>query len=172
MTKILGFVLGVFIVMWAPTLAADEPVRGLRMEIRAGMAQLAVRGAIEGAVRLLGNPDCQRLLTDFTDARGNHLVTNLQASGKSATDYLQALSFVDASGEEPCTKYDVIAAFPSARSRTIYVCGSRFENPYFGLNGPYGERVIIHEMLHSLGLEENPPTSRDITARVRQRCSR
>jgi hypothetical protein len=32
------------------------------------------------------------------------------------------------------------------------------------------EAALIHEMLHTLGLGENPPRSRDITARVRARC--
>jgi hypothetical protein len=32
--------------------------------------------------------------------------------------------------------------------------------------------VIIHEMLHSLGLGENPPSSKEITLRVMQRCWR
>lgn len=172
MRKVFGIVLGVFILMWTTGLAADDSFHGVRMKVPAGLGQIMLRGAIQGAARLLADPDCQQLLTDFSDARGNRLAANLQASGQTAADYLQNLSFVDASGQPPCTKYDVIAAFTSAHSRTIYVCGSRFENPYFGLNGPYGEMVIIHEMLHSLGLEENPPTSRDITARIRKRCSR
>jgi len=29
---------------------------------------------------------------------------------------------------------------------------------------------IIHEMLHTLGLGENPPSSREITQRVNERC--
>ena len=31
--------------------------------------------------------------------------------------------------------------------------------------------IVIHEALHTLGLPENPPTSEEITARVRERCS-
>jgi hypothetical protein len=30
--------------------------------------------------------------------------------------------------------------------------------------------LIIHEMLHTLGLGENPPSSREITQRVTERC--
>jgi len=32
------------------------------------------------------------------------------------------------------------------------------------------QATIIHEMLHSLGLGENPPAPRYITDRVKQRC--
>jgi hypothetical protein len=32
------------------------------------------------------------------------------------------------------------------------------------------EILIIHEVLHTLGLGENPPPSADITARVMARC--
>jgi hypothetical protein len=33
------------------------------------------------------------------------------------------------------------------------------------------EMIVIHELLHVLGLGENPPTSEAITARVVARCS-
>jgi hypothetical protein len=32
--------------------------------------------------------------------------------------------------------------------------------------------LIIHEELHSLGLGEDPPTSKEITAKVIERCGR
>ena len=34
------------------------------------------------------------------------------------------------------------------------------------------EYMVIHEFLHTLGLGENPPTSFEITAQVRERCRR
>lgn len=34
----------------------------------------------------------------------------------------------------------------------------------------HAEAIVIHEMLHSLGLGENPPTSDYITSRVMERC--
>jgi hypothetical protein len=42
------------------------------------------------------------------------------------------------------------------------------------LNGRYGEAIIIHEMLHALGLGENGrhPSPEAITRRVLQRCGR
>jgi hypothetical protein len=36
---------------------------------------------------------------------------------------------------------------------------------------PYEAEVcLIHDMLHTLGLGENPPTSSEITQRVKRRC--
>jgi hypothetical protein len=34
----------------------------------------------------------------------------------------------------------------------------------------YVVATLIHEILHTLGLGENPPSSREITARVLSRC--
>jgi hypothetical protein len=34
------------------------------------------------------------------------------------------------------------------------------------------EIYVIHEMLHTLGLGENPPTSLEITQQVKRRCGR
>ena len=37
-------------------------------------------------------------------------------------------------------------------------------------SGSLAEATVIHEMLHTLGLGENPPTAFEITRRVRNRC--
>ena len=37
-------------------------------------------------------------------------------------------------------------------------------------SGSRAEAMVIHEMLHTLGLGENPPTTFEITDRVRERC--
>jgi hypothetical protein len=34
----------------------------------------------------------------------------------------------------------------------------------------FAESIVIHEMLHTLGLGENPPTSLEITRQVQLRC--
>jgi hypothetical protein len=36
--------------------------------------------------------------------------------------------------------------------------------------GSLAEAMVIHEMLHTLGLGENPPTPFEITERIRARC--
>jgi hypothetical protein len=37
-------------------------------------------------------------------------------------------------------------------------------------NPSLSEFMVIHEMLHTLGLGENPPSSFEITEQVRRRC--
>jgi hypothetical protein len=56
----------------------------------------------------------------------------------------------------------------------ILVCGDQFYDRPGSLQGAAGEIVIIHEVLHALGLPENGrfPTSAQITAAVRKRCAR
>ena len=48
-------------------------------------------------------------------------------------------------------------------TRTL-VAGVQAADPGIAAN------VVIHEMLHTLGLEENPPTSEEITRQVVKRC--
>jgi len=44
------------------------------------------------------------------------------------------------------------------------VATGRDENPWLS------EFMVIHEMLHTLGLGENPPSSFEITEQVMRRC--
>jgi chorismate mutase len=55
-------------------------------------------------------------------------------------------------------------------SRVVAVCGRRFTNP--SLSHEAREMIIIHELLHALGLGENPPTIEAITRQVTERCGR
>ena len=52
--------------------------------------------------------------------------------------------------------------------RPVFVCPSFRKHAE---RDPWAaENWIIHEMLHTLGLGENPPSSREITQRVTERC--
>jgi hypothetical protein len=60
--------------------------------------------------------------------------------------------------------------------RRVFVCpvgpgriNSRLSKIEFQ-SGSLAEAMVIHEMLHTLGLGENPPTTFEITARVRESC--
>ncbi|HSD67450.1 MAG TPA: hypothetical protein VLF95_12150, partial [Vicinamibacteria bacterium] len=57
-------------------------------------------------------------------------------------------------------------AFTQVGSSAVSVCLRAFTL----LRPPEQDAVLIHEMLHSLGLGENPPESVAITARVLKRC--
>jgi hypothetical protein len=130
--------------------------------------RLAVRRAVEGAAARLARPGCQDLFSDFTDEVGQRLSTTLAASGKSATAALGVLRFVD-DGAAPQCRAGTTLAFTQTGSRLIRVCGLQFRER-FAQNRTTTEIILIHEFLHTLGLGENPPTSRAITERVEVRC--
>jgi hypothetical protein len=54
-------------------------------------------------------------------------------------------------------------------SRIIHVCGHAFVRAT-KRDAEEAQATIIHELLHSLGLGENPPSPRQITYRVKELC--
>ena len=54
-------------------------------------------------------------------------------------------------------------------SRLVFVCGRDFARAWKKAPREIAA-TVIHEMLHSLGLGENPPTPREITYRVEKAC--
>ncbi len=136
------------------------------------------RGVVERvrarAAARLKEPECGKVLTDFKDGRGRTLESNLQPWGVSPAEYLLQLSFVDGSRLPGCRRAAVMmAAVPGVPH--VFVCPaggqvtSRLSRIEFE-SGSLAEAMVIHEMLHTLGLGENPPTTFEITARVRERC--
>jgi hypothetical protein len=131
-----------------------------------------VRRAVSGAFRSLGDTRCQKVLTLFQDDSGRTLDSKLEALGKTPQEYLRFVLFYDGSGSPACrdtTSKSVFAATATG-SRVVLVCLSQFRaaqrtKPY------HGESVVIHEMLHSLGLGENPPSSEEISRHVMNACA-
>ena len=135
----------------------------------AGTERFAIERAIAGAAQRLENVECQRVLTDFTDALGRTLAENLADLGKTPAEFMHDLYWVD-ERDTPCCLRRCALAFTAPGQRVIRVCGRRFAQ--VSLERPlYGDAVFIHEMLHALGLTENPPSSSVITRRVIARCS-
>jgi hypothetical protein len=127
------------------------------------------------AAARLGDPECGKLLTDFTDGGGRTLESNLRPLGVSASEYLLQISFLDGSGLPACRTLEVIMATTPGVPR-VFVCPagagqttSRLSRMEFE-RGSVAEAMVIHEMLHTLGLGENPPSTFEITDRVRERC--
>lgn len=156
----------------AVALGSDAPVpadanAALRVQIGNRMTAEAVRAAIRGASLRLEQPECRRIVSDFTDASGRNLQDSLEALGQTPAGYLGLIVFVDGQGHSRCEEQRVLA-LTTPRSRVIHVC------PQFGVkqrrDPVLAEAVIIHEALHSLGLGENPPSSLEITRRVFDRC--
>lgn len=142
-----------------------------RLIFQAGLPQFYVNLAIARASQRLEHAECTQLLEEFRDGGGSPLAAHLEALGQTPVQFLADLWWFDASDSDRCQGDTVTAAFTRPGSRAIFVCGARFADPAFSLNGVWGEMVVIHEMLHALGLGENPPTSAEITRRVFQRCS-
>lgn len=127
----------------------------------------AVDRAREGAARRLEEPECQRVLSDFTDAEGRTIQQNLETWGMSPAEYLEMIPFIDGSREQLC-RHVRVALVAQVNVRRVVVCPTFAD---FQLRQPrLAESMIIHEVLHTLGLGENPPTSLEITQRVESRC--
>jgi hypothetical protein len=62
-----------------------------------------------------------------------------------------------------------MAAFTGPGRKVVHVCSSRFARR-FERQTRAAELIVIHEMLHTLGLGENPPSTRQITEQVTRRC--
>lgn len=127
------------------------------------------RQAVAGALRRLAADDCRAVLTDFRDSSGMRLDARLAATGASVEEWVGGVYFYDGNGRGSCHKGGVMAV-TSAGSRVVFLC------PAFTLqqrrDPGLAEALVIHELLHTLGLAENPPTSQQINRRVFERCGR
>jgi hypothetical protein len=135
--------------------------------IAAGQSAGAVRMAREGAARRLADPRCAQVFSEFTDAEGRPLQERLDRYRMSGPEYLSLVFFADGLDRGRCED-DGILATATPGSRLVSVCG-RFARAYRS-NPTWGEVVVIHEALHTLGLGENPPSSSEISARVVALC--
>ena len=126
-----------------------------------------LRTALAGAADRLSLSDCQTVLSEFHDARGRSLADVLVMLTVDAPRYLSWLYFRDA--PRTYCDGDTLAGTTPGR-RVVFVCGRSFKRTWRE-NPQYAEAALIHEMLHSLGLGENPPSSSEITDRVRHQCA-
>lgn len=114
---------------------------------------LPVRMALESAHRKLGKASCQQILDDFRDAEGLTLRANLDSLGLGPGEYLALIVYRDGvdlqSGR--CRSAGA-AAVTHPGDRVVYLCGENFRAQSPGTRA----NTLIHEMLHSLGLKENP----------------
>jgi hypothetical protein len=124
--------------------------------------------ALQRATEKLDAPACRLVLDDFQDASGRTLAEKLSETGLSAPEFPTQLEFRDGRNEDLCRRGHV-DAFTSVGGSTVWACpgGSLWLGGY---NNRAGANTLIHEMLHALGLEENPPSSIEITQRVGERC--
>lgn len=145
-----------------------EPV-WIQVRIASFIDAVAVGAAVRGARARLGRPECREIFDDFSDMSGRTLASNLESAGRTPEAHFDMLLYYDGASESVCQDAAVLAA-TTPGSRVIRIC------PQFATwqrtHPRYAELIILHEVLHSLGLAENPPTSTAITDRVRSRCGR
>jgi hypothetical protein len=129
----------------------------------------AVTSALTGARQRLASPRCGRLFSAIKDRQGNTLSQNLGALGHTPASYLRLVLFYDGTGQAPCQHRKVLAV-TTVGSRVVFVC-SQFADAHHR-DPVFAESVIIHEMLHSLGLDHDKPSSNAITGLVKESCCR
>ena len=160
--------------LWTAVLlivALDQTPRPApRVHVTDGWVQHRVKMAVIGARARLERQECQRVLTDFRDREGRPLVDRLDALGLPVSEYLfDRVWFVDGADTPQCRRDPHMAAFTVSGHQVIRVCTGRFSRA-FERQMVAAEMIVIHEMLHTLGLGEDPPTSHEITEQVRRRC--
>jgi hypothetical protein len=133
------------------------------------LARRATIAALESASALLADADCGKTLTDFDDGSGRSLADRLSSVAVDVHVYLTMVTFIDDSRHKRCASG--VLVFTAPGSRVVRVCAGELKR--INAQQPdYVVATIIHEILHTLGLGENPPSSREITARVLFRCGR
>jgi hypothetical protein len=129
---------------------------------------VALHWAVLGAHRRLQQPACRGLFAEFSDASGRTLQENLDAIGETGATYPALILFADGTGRPRCREREVFA-FTTPGSRVVHICGRQLKD--LADRSPVrAQAIVIHELLHTLGLGENPPSSTEITARVLARC--
>ena len=129
----------------------------------------AATRALEGASRWLARPKCQTLFLEFKDERNLTLTAKLRELDTDPEGYLRMVLFLDGAQSATCRRHGVLA-FTAQGSRVVYLCGRDFERAW-RRDVAEVQATVIHELLHSLGLGENPPSPRAITHRIQQLCS-
>ena len=155
----------------APSADGETPP-GLQLPPRGALA-IYLPGPAKLALDKLEKPECQAVLLDFRDADGRLLKEDLDATGMTPPKFFASLRFVDGSHASLCDRPRV-AAGANPGTPVVAICmrtfgRMRFEDPTLAAD------VLIHEMLHALGLPEAPltpdaPTSEEITRQVVRRC--
>jgi hypothetical protein len=130
-----------------------------------GELRAAIERAMRGARRRLELEECVRVLHDFRDRSGRSLHEVLSSLSLSPAGSLARLIFRDGRDNDSCQS-GRIAAFTGVGSRVVIICGKRFGR----LNRSDAELTVIHELLHTLGLGERPPTPSQIDRAIARRC--
>ena len=118
--------------------ASDAPT----IRFFAGTERFAIMRAVDGAARRLASPECQRVLTDFTDPEGRTLAENLARLGKTPIEFFNSL-YLWEDRETPRCLHRGTLAFTAPGQVVIRICSRRFKE--VALEQPrFGDAVLIH----------------------------
>jgi hypothetical protein len=148
---------------------ADE-TSWFRVYINDPYKRRAVTDVLTGASEWLASEECQSVFSEFRDDRGLPLTQKLRELEATPQSYLGMVIFLDGARHGACAG-DGVRAFTVPHSRVVFLCGRDFERAS-RRNARDAQVTIIHELLHTLGLGESPPSPGRITARVEQLCWR
>ncbi len=149
--------------------AQERPHSWPLLHIPDPVGRLVARQALDLAWERLGKIECADLLNAFQDGAGRPLAQRLRELAIDRQTYLTMLSFVDGSRDLPCAHGSV--AFTSTGSRVVRICVEEMKRTWQA-SPEHAMSRVIHEMLHTLGLGEDPPASAEITRRVLAGCGR
>jgi len=155
--------------------STPEPSRAIspgdwpRLHLPDPVGYQIARKALDRAWERLAKIDCADVLKAFMDRAGRPLDERLRELAVDRQTYLTMLVFIDGSRETPCIKGSF--AFTTPGSRVVRICVEELKRTWQTSPEQAVSRVI-HEMLHTLGLGEDPPSSAEITRRVLAACGR
>jgi hypothetical protein len=121
------------------------------------------------ASQRLSDPRCTAIFHDYRDHAGAPLAAALDGRGRTAVEHFRSITYV-ATLSGPC-RLPAIVAWTTIGSSRVAICTPRFE-ALSRRNPRLAAAVLIHEMLHTLGLPEGPPSPESITSSVAERCGR
>jgi hypothetical protein len=124
--------------------------------------------AVAGAAVRLARPPCQEIFGDFSNGSGQRLSARFAASGKTVAEAFAVLRVFEDRNAKQCFGGTRLA-FTEVGSQLIRVCGPQFKDQFLR-DRRVTELIMIHELLHTFGLGENPPSSQEISAQVAVRC--
>jgi hypothetical protein len=150
----------------AAELTPSEPSYAIHIDHDATAGML--RRVLDGARKRLAETRCQEILDIFSDLDGRPLRARLDELGHTPESYLGLIIFYDGRRHARCDEKKVLAV-THVGSRVVYVCPRQLD-ARARRNPRWTEATLIHEVLHTLGLGENPPTSQEITAAVMRQC--